>query len=300
MDLSFREAYAAPVNGTSRTSPAQAFSARVQGEREQTQVAVALPPPKARGAEQGGLRISGAAGSLLRPKPAKQEVEALAKHLALTARHRQRESREDVELQAALAARQASKARGGSASGRPRGKGALLAAPSVVSHATTPSWRSRSKQVSEGCGEDADGIAPLPRQRITPLLEKRWTAVEQIRLAPKSELERLERIDPDVDEANAMLVESFLNVKRSLGAEIEEATSQRSKEDPSASSYLVSKPGTTATPIPAIGGLKKAGYQVLSGLPGVPGVPGVPGAGNASALGSAYSCTTDLSSIAVG
>ncbi|CAJ1394306.1 unnamed protein product [Effrenium voratum] len=46
------------------------------------------------------------------------------------------------------------------------------------------------------------------------------------RFAPKSELERLERIDPEVDEANAVLVESFLNVKRSLGAEVGEATGQ--------------------------------------------------------------------------
>lgn len=279
------EAYAAPVNGTSRTSPAQAFSARVQGEREQTlQAAVALPPPKARGPP----------GPPLRPKPAKQEVEALAKHLALAARHRQqRESQEEqAELAALVAASQVSnKARSSGSTGRPR-LGAVPA-PSVISHATTPSWRSRSKQVSEGGAEaDADGIAPLPRQRLTPLLEKRWTAVEQTRLAPKSELERLERIDPDVDEANAMLVESFLNVKRSLGAEIEEATSQRSKEDPSASSYFVSKPGVT-TPIPSGGGLKKAGYQVLSGLPGAPLSAS---AGNASALGSAYSCAADLSS----
>lgn len=82
-------------------------------------------------------------------------------------------------------------------------------------------------------------------------------------MAPRSELDRLEHIDPDVDEApknivfwhhkndnsgrlkldclliihelvwlpvsvtkleaNAMLVESFLNVKRSLGAEMNEA-----------------------------------------------------------------------------
>eukprot|EP00435_Cladocopium_sp_Y103_P019742 s2707_g4.t2 len=287
------EAYAAPVNGTSRTSPAQAFSARVQGEREQTlQAAVALPPPKPRGP----------LGPPLRPKPAKQEVEALAKHLALAARHRQqRESQEaQAELQAALAAAsQVSKARSSGSNARPR-PGAVPA-PSVLSHATTPSWRSRSKQalaeVSEGGGAeaDADGIAPLPRQRLTPLLEKRWTAVEQTRLAPKSELERLERIDPDVDEANAMLVESFLNVKRSLGAEIEEATSQRSKEDPSASSYFVSKGATT--PIPS-GGLKKAGYQVLSGLPGAP-LSARSAGRNVSALGSAYSCATDLSSIAV-
>ncbi|CAE7175858.1 unnamed protein product, partial [Symbiodinium pilosum] len=61
----------------------------------------------------------------------------------------------------------------------------------------------------------------------------RWVVEEQrYRSVPQSELDRLDKIEPDVDEANAMLVESFLNVKRSLGAE----APSESQREPSRSS----------------------------------------------------------------
>ncbi|CAJ1452757.1 unnamed protein product [Effrenium voratum] len=127
-----------------------------------------------------------------------------------------------------------------------------------LSHATTPSWRS-SKEVSvESPGSSS------ARCRLSPFLEKRWEAMEKrSRFAPKSELERLERIDPEVDEANAVLVESFLNVKRSLGAEVGEASSQSKSFGPSSCS--ASKPGAGRS-------LGRNGYQVLTNLPG-PGPP---------------------------
>ncbi|CAK8990385.1 unnamed protein product [Durusdinium trenchii] len=280
------EAYAAPVNG-SRASAAQAFSSRLQLQEDQgaQALSLALPAPKSRG-EGPSLRPS---GSL--PKPPKQQVEALAKNLALAARQRpERKDPTEAPILALAPPPPPSKGRVSTGSGRGRPH-----TGSVLSHATTPSWRSRSKQVSqplEGREDVADGKADLPRRR-SPLLEKRWTAVENQRMAPRSELDRLEHIDPDVDEANAMLVESFLNVKRSLGAEMNEATSQCSQTIPSASSYFISKPhGTTPRAGQGNqGGLQQAGYQVLTSLP----VPPL-SARNTSALGSAYSCATDLSS----
>ena len=277
------EAYAAPVNG-GRTSPAQAFSARVQ-EGEGSQVAlVALPPPAT-------AAPPAAAAPLARRnvKPAKEQVEALARDLALAAKPRPKASKEVPEVQVVAVVPKPS-----SASKRRSTGGSSRPARSVLSHATTPSWRSRSKQVSEVDGEEADGIGPLARNRLTPLLEKRWTALERSPpIVPKSELERLEHIDPEVDEANAMLVESFLNVKRSVGSDLE-APSQRSG-DPSMSSYSVSKPPMGS----ASGGpcnLQQAtGYQVLTALPGTFHVKPL-SAKETSALGSAYSCATDLSS----
>eukprot|EP00927_Polykrikos_kofoidii_P075066 TRINITY_DN7111_c0_g4_i1.p1 TRINITY_DN7111_c0_g4~~TRINITY_DN7111_c0_g4_i1.p1 ORF type:complete len:339 (-),score=52.30 TRINITY_DN7111_c0_g4_i1:44-967(-) len=94
-----------------------------------------------------------------------------------------------------------------------------------LSDATTPSWRSRSfpanhqrSQVSSSAvSSDADREMPASaRSRLPPLpLEARWaaTGAQRVRGAT-SEMRWLDGIDSEVNEANAMLVESFLNVKR--------------------------------------------------------------------------------------
>jgi len=112
-------------------------------------------------------------------------------------------------------------------SARGEGNGARSrAGGSCVSHATTPSWRSRSFPPRlTGCGQgasstlerqDADGKRRA--RRCPPLpMEARWAATEILRKgAPASELQRLDEVGSEVCEANAMLVESFLNVKRRM------------------------------------------------------------------------------------
>lgn len=103
---------------------------------------------------------------------------------------------------------------------------------SGASHATTPSWRSRSfprrlvartgtdVSVDEQSGTTASSEASRVR-RLPPLpMEARWASSESHRRgAPSSELHRLDEVDSEVCEANAMLVESFLNVKRWRTAE---------------------------------------------------------------------------------
>ncbi|CAE7459190.1 unnamed protein product [Symbiodinium sp. CCMP2456] len=171
----------------------------------------------------------------------------------------------------------------------PSGPSAVAtASPSVsgsLSHATTPSWRSRSQATPSAASQGTSEMACKPammadsiRPRLSPLLEARWTVVEEqrYRRVPQSELDRLDRIDPEVDQANAMLVESFLNVKRSLGAE---ALSE-SHGEPSRSS-------ASRLPAPPLGndsGLQNAGYQVLCSLPPAPPLR--------DPLESAYSCST--------
>jgi len=118
-----------------------------------------------------------------------------------------------------------------SASGAGAGGHAAAPAPSEpsapassrsLSHATTPSWRSRSfpprpPQPGLAPGRpEADEAVPETRQRLPPLpMEARWAAaaLRPGGVAP-SELRHLEGIGSDVFEANALLVESFLNVKR--------------------------------------------------------------------------------------
>eukprot|EP00931_Biecheleriopsis_adriatica_P122518 TRINITY_DN97515_c0_g1_i1.p1 TRINITY_DN97515_c0_g1~~TRINITY_DN97515_c0_g1_i1.p1 ORF type:complete len:325 (+),score=59.86 TRINITY_DN97515_c0_g1_i1:27-1001(+) len=129
----------------------------------------------------------------------------------------------------------------------------------TLSHATTPSWRSRSFPPhygtaavpgSPGAADVLDTLEPLEEnavvRRLPPLpLEARWAAVgKRSLLAPASELQRLKSIDPDVDEANAMLVESFLNVKRSLTSEVPDSEAQHqlpSESAPALSDYSGSK-----------------------------------------------------------
>ncbi|CAE7034932.1 unnamed protein product [Symbiodinium natans] len=99
---------------------------------------------------------------------------------------------------------------------------------------------------------------------------------ERYRGVPQSELDRLDRIDPEVDEANAMLVESFLNVKRSLGSEAP-SESRRELSQSSSSRPRGIEQGSDSS-------FQKAGYQVLCSLPPAP-LPRDP-------LESAYSCST--------
>lgn len=103
-----------------------------------------------------------------------------------------------------------------------------------LSHATTPSWRSRSfpphlmarsrKLRMPSVAEDdvacmktrsaEDGASPEVARRRPPLpAEARWTRVYR---PPRSEVQRLNDVDSEIQEANAMLVESFLNVKRRM------------------------------------------------------------------------------------
>lgn len=64
------------------------------------------------------------------------------------------------------------------------------------------------------------------QRRLPPLpLEARWAQVRRPG-APSSELRRLEEAESEVCEANAMLVESFLNVKRRACEEAESTYSQ--------------------------------------------------------------------------
>lgn len=118
--------------------------------------------------------------------------------------------------------------------------GSVAGGSAAVTHATTPSWRSRSfpqpprvrtgrrrrnmgTNISESRIEEeadaTDGSAAdrkLERHRLPPLpMEARWANSELHRCkAPPSELQRLQGIDEHVKEANAMLVESFLKIKR--------------------------------------------------------------------------------------
>lgn len=91
----------------------------------------------------------------------------------------------------------------------------------ALSHATTPSWRSRSFPPRFARERIVQANRTLQKPRLTqkprlpPLpIEARWFAATQLRGAPPSEVQRLHDIDAHVNEANAMLVESFLNVKR--------------------------------------------------------------------------------------
>jgi len=98
------------------------------------------------------------------------------------------------------------------------------ASTSTVSHATTPSWRSRSfpprlqpleaEARPSASRDSASGASDSG-------LEARWAAVSKGRSGPgsvapslRSEMRYLEQADSEVCGANAMLVESFLNVKR--------------------------------------------------------------------------------------
>lgn len=118
--------------------------------------------------------------------------------------------------------------------------GSVAGGSAAITHATTPSWRSRSfpqpPRVQTGhCRENkgsnaserrikeeadsTDGCAAnrkLERNRLPPLpMEARWRHSELHRCkAPPSELQRLKAIDEHVREANAMLVDSFLKIKR--------------------------------------------------------------------------------------
>lgn len=217
----------------------------------------------------------------------KQQLEAMAKRLAMEAKVSVATTPANKKGRAQIRPYPAAPAALASPSG-PTSAVATPSPPSVsgsLSHATTPSWRSRPSQAtpsaaSQGTSEMACKPAMMAesvRPRLSPLLEARWTVVEQrYRGVPQSELDRLDRIDPEVDEANAMLVESFLNVKRSLGAEA-----------PSDSHREPSRSSASRLPAPPHGsdsGLQNAGYQVLCSLPPAPPLR--------DPLESAYSCST--------
>jgi len=124
---------------------------------------------------------------------------------------------------------------------------------SVVTHATTPSWRSvassaRSATASEhGEAEEGRRSASKGRRRRRESegrtsgheqLEEKWAEV-QYAPVPRSELRHLDAIASSVNEANAVLVESFLNVKRRTpsyraessyrGSEVDERTERSSR-----------------------------------------------------------------------
>lgn len=114
---------------------------------------------------------------------------------------------------------------------------------SNVSHATTPSWRSRSFPPRCPAGvtavttipEDSEAESGEAKPRLPPLpMEARWKSAGMHRRgAPMSEIRRLEEIGSEVCEANAMLVESFLNVKRRAAAMKEEGGDVESFEEAS-------------------------------------------------------------------
>lgn len=90
---------------------------------------------------------------------------------------------------------------------------------SQLSHATTPSWRSRSfpanvvlrrREVQKSKASNAHLDLSAKTRRLPALPEE---ARPQNR-CPPSEVAHLSEIASDVHEANALLVESFLNVKR--------------------------------------------------------------------------------------
>lgn len=145
--------------------------------------------------------------------------------------------------------------------------GSVAGGSAAITHATTPSWRSRSfpqpprartchgrknkgSQGSECSIEEeadaTDGCAAkrkLERHRLPPLpMEARWAHSELHRCkAPPSEVQRLQRIDEHVREANAMLVESFLKIKRQPLLDDPDGTSepeQSCADSVTASSYL--------------------------------------------------------------
>lgn len=102
---------------------------------------------------------------------------------------------------------------------------------SVLSHATTPSWRSRSfpinflKSHPNPCSAVQSDVSTGSRHRASEGKALQTDACpsgcrmpalpdEARRKTPCSELLRLKEIAEDVCEANALLVESYLNVKR--------------------------------------------------------------------------------------
>ncbi|CAE8624491.1 unnamed protein product, partial [Polarella glacialis] len=183
----------------------------------------ALPPCKQHEAPRHKLAAGGSGAGLRRPPLHKRSLA----------------SRQGMQAAAAAAAAGESRAPSGyEGSGAP-GASASGASEcrSSLSHATTPSWRSRSFphgcQRPESSRTNASACGHLPgvpesavpegaARRLPPLpLEARWAAVGQRNPgAPPSELQHLRSIDPEVDEANALLVESFLNVKKSLLSEV--------------------------------------------------------------------------------
>lgn len=89
-----------------------------------------------------------------------------------------------------------------------------------ITHATTPSWRSRSFPPAIDPATSvpinsmqAASIQTAPRRRLPPLPDE---ARQANPYSTPSEVRHLDHIDSAVHEANAMLVESFLNVKRKM------------------------------------------------------------------------------------
>jgi hypothetical protein len=90
----------------------------------------------------------------------------------------------------------------------------------LISHATTPSWRSRSfpphyRRLADSYPAVAASGRATPEtggsgRRLPPLPDE----ATRRRSSPLTEVARLSDITSEVHEANAMLVESFLNVKR--------------------------------------------------------------------------------------
>eukprot|EP00929_Paragymnodinium_shiwhaense_P104123 TRINITY_DN6816_c0_g1_i1.p1 TRINITY_DN6816_c0_g1~~TRINITY_DN6816_c0_g1_i1.p1 ORF type:complete len:398 (-),score=53.34 TRINITY_DN6816_c0_g1_i1:87-1280(-) len=134
----------------------------------------------------------------------------------------------------------------------------LLSGSSVLSHATTPSWRScyggcergaggsssssyadgsagpkdnrsRQREVGSRPSEDAlsaSSAASGMSRRKPPLpAEARWEKLQSA-TGPASELRKLAELDSEVGEANAQLVDAFLNVKRRPSPSVSEASSE--------------------------------------------------------------------------
>lgn len=84
----------------------------------------------------------------------------------------------------------------------------------VISHATTPSWRSRTFPPNF-LSKRSDPAAQLPQGEASTARRRLPSLPEEARIrTPCSEVARLADIAPEVNEANALLVESYLNVKR--------------------------------------------------------------------------------------
>lgn len=102
----------------------------------------------------------------------------------------------------------------------PQGDGAASQLGTQLSHATTPSWRSRTFpqgflarcrkfQKSKALADAPSGSGAKSR-RLPQLPEE----ARPQKMAPPSEVGFLAEISSEVGEANALLVESYLNVKR--------------------------------------------------------------------------------------
>lgn len=146
--------------------------------------------------------------------------------------------------------------------------------PSEISHATTPSWRSRSfpphyrpidvqSNPAVSSSARATPESGCSRRPLPPLPED----ATRRRSTPLSEVVRLTEIDSQVHEANAMLVESFLNVKRRPLPEPMTASESSFNSSCSSTERSGSKSRGTSAPSSARRYLRKARPPDMERLP---------------------------------